>query len=133
MPDPYREPIKESKLIEAAPEVKQPEQAEGRLAEVLELEKKLAEKKAALGLAPETPIIEIQSAASEEAQGLKDIKDIEESQQVKALIDLAFNKGVMQATEVARHLDNPHLVDDFHRTLIKLYNELVDKGKLEEI
>ena len=147
MPDSYREPVEEKSQSEA-PAASQLEQ------EVLELERQLAAKKAALQekekpleqvLAKERPLVSPAvaptappSAAAatpatikEEAQKLK---GFEKNQQLKALIDLAFLKEVSYATEVARHLDNPYLMDEFHDTLIdEFHQKLVESGKLEEI
>ena len=58
----------------------------------------------------------------------------EKNEQLKNLVDLAFQKGISYATDVARDLDNPYLMDAFHDTLVdKLHKELVERGKLEEI
>jgi len=59
---------------------------------------------------------------------------LEKNQQLKNLVDLAFQKGISYATDVARDIDNPYLMDAFHDTLVdKLHKELVERGKLEEI
>jgi hypothetical protein len=54
--------------------------------------------------------------------------------QIALLIQLAFEKSVFEAVNVARKLDNPYLLDEFHDALVdKLYNQLVEKGKLKQI
>lgn len=161
MPDPYREPVEE-KSQSGAPSA--PTEASSLEQEVLELERQLAVKKAALpekdlsaealaeaekpleqvldkekpavspAVAPAAPpsaAAATPAAVKEEAQKLK---GFEKNQQLKALVDLAFLKGVSYATEVARHLDNPYLMDEFHDTLIdEFHQKLVESGKLEEI
>ncbi len=63
-----------------------------------------------------------------------DFKGLAKNQQLKNLVDLAFQKGIGYAADVARNLDSAYLMDEFHDTLIdKLHKELVEKGKLEEI
>jgi len=62
------------------------------------------------------------------------IKDQPKERQIQLLIDLALNKGVIEAVEVAKSLDSPYLVDELHDTLVdELYNKLVTEGKLEKI
>jgi len=153
MPDPYREPIEGEAPVSAAP-VKESTPIES---EILELERQLAEKKAALGERPLEQIMEkektgapvVSSPATAPAspvsppqgtsiqvidEDAKAIKSYEKNQQLKALVDLAFSKGVQHATEVVRNLDNPYLMDEFHDTLVdKLHEELVKRGKLEEV
>jgi hypothetical protein len=174
MPDPYRESTEEKPKLSPAP----PAAAGSLEQEVLELERQLATKKAALqekdlsvdlsakalasaealpsGAKAEKPLEQVlakeklaisptsapavtpavvsappEAAAKQEAQKLK---GIEKNQQLKALVDLAFLKGVSYATEVARHLDSPYLMDEFHDTLIdEFHQKLVESGKLEEI
>lgn len=147
MPDPYRESTTE-KSVEAAPAPPLSPVHQ----EILELERQLAEKKAALErpeIQESAPVQEqektftqvqtqIQAAPAAASSALppevESLKRIEKNQQLKGLIDLAFQKGVVYATEVARGLDNPYLVDEFHDTLIDEFRKkLVDSGKLEEI
>lgn len=52
-----------------------------------------------------------------------DIREKEHREQVEALVEIALTKGVLEAVSVARHLDNPHLLDDFHDMLIDEYYE----------
>lgn len=121
--------------------------------EIAELEKQLAQKRAMLGaekplekiigaekpspsavVAPVAPAASTPVAPPEikpEAQG---IKDLEKDQQVKKLVDLAFQKGIAYAADVAKEMDSAYLIDEFHDTLVdELHKELVEKGKLEEI
>ena len=44
------------------------------------------------------------------------------------MISLAFDKGAKKAILVARELDNPAILDEFHGILInRYYNELINK------
>jgi len=122
--------------------------------EILELEKKLAEKKRELEekkierpekelikeiikekteiLAPPkiTPIAP-KKTVIKKAQALKSEP---KERQIKLLIDLAFDKGVIHATEVARNLDSPYILDEFHDTLVdELYNYLIKQGRLKQL
>jgi hypothetical protein len=153
MNDLYREPIDEKSEAPAAPSAKSSVEQE-----ILELEKKLAAKRASL--TPEAPkpleqVLETEQAATKKfvqpdpqkisapltppvIQKAKDeaeaFRGMEKNQQLKGLVDLAFQKGVIYAAEVVRNLDNPYLMDEFHDTLADhLHKELVEKGKLEEI
>ena len=54
------------------------------------------------------------------------------SQQVGALISLVFEKGLEEAISVARQLDNPAILDEFHDILAdRYYKELVEKKILK--
>lgn len=67
-------------------------------------------------------------------QKAKQIKAEPKERQIKLLTDLAFEKGVSHAIEVARSLDNPYLLDEFHDALVdELYNKLVETGKLKQL
>ncbi len=147
MADNYREPI-DGKDVQA-PLVNQAEK------EILELEQQLASKKALLQekekpleqvLAKEQASIVVQDSASVSLpsaaqpvivaplQAAQALSGQEKGQQIKALVDLAFQKGVNYAADVARNLESPYLMDEFHDTLIdQLHKELVEKGKLEEM
>jgi len=62
----------------------------------------------------------------------KEIEKFPSSQQVDALISLAFEKGLPEAISVARDLENPALLDAFHDTLVDCYYKtLIEKGILK--
>jgi len=64
----------------------------------------------------------------------KQIKNQQKERQIKLLTDLAFEKGVIHATEVAKKLEDPYILDEFHDTLVdELYSYLVEQGKLKRI
>ncbi len=65
---------------------------------------------------------------------VKQLKDLDRSSQVKELCDLAFQKGLAFAIEVAKTLDNAYVLDEFHDTLVsELYNELIKEDKLKQM
>ena len=52
-----------------------------------------------------------------------DLKEQGHREQVEALVEIALTKGILEAVAVARHLGNPHLLDDFHDMLVDEYYE----------
>jgi len=139
--------IAEPKKIEKTPRINE---------EIVELEKKLAEKKQELrekeGVEKhekeiireilrekieQAKISESKTRGISPAQIIKEAKEIEKEpkeRQIQLLVGLAFEKGIFQAIEVAKNLDSPYLLDEFHDTLVdELYNKLVEAGKLEKI
>ena len=59
---------------------------------------------------------------------LKEIEDLEPSQQVGALVNLVFEEGLEKAISLARKLNNPAVLDEFHDVLVdNYYNFLVEK------
>lgn len=68
------------------------------------------------------------------AQKVQQIRKQPKERQIQLLIELAFEKGIIQAVEVAKQLDNPYLLDEFHDALVdQLYNKLVEMGKLKSL
>lgn len=58
----------------------------------------------------------------------EEIKKFEPDQQLGALISLVFEKGLSQAVSVARNLDNPAILDEFHDALVdRYYKAMVEK------
>lgn len=123
--------------------------------EIVELEKRLAEKKQELAEkkeverpdkeiikeiikekveVPAVPKVKPVAPLPHIVETVKEIKREPKERQIQLLTDLAFEKGVIHATEVARGLDNPYILDEFHDTLVdELYNYLVEQGKLKQI
>lgn len=61
-----------------------------------------------------------------------EIKKFPANQQVGALVALAFEKSLGEAIKVARHIDNPAILDEFHDILIdRYYKALVEKRKFK--
>ncbi len=68
------------------------------------------------------------------AQKAQQIKAQPKERQVQLLTGLAFEKGVSHAIEVAKRLDNPYILDEFHDALVdELYNKLIESGRLKAI
>ena len=107
--------------------------------EVLDLERKLAEKKSELAQEKQPKAKESIPPASSPGpapaqiqQQAQELKDLDKTNQIKRLCQLAFEKGLDEAVEVAKKLDNPYLLDEFHDTLVdELYQRLVEKGILK--
>lgn len=73
----------------------------------------------------QTPSFASPVKTRDEAQ---EISGFEPNQQVGALVSLVFQKGLTQAISVAREIDNPAILDEFHDTLVdRYYEELVKK------
>lgn len=51
------------------------------------------------------------------------------NQQVGSLVSLVFEKGLNEAISVAKALDNPAVLDEFHDTLVDRYYEELIKRK----
>jgi len=145
-------------LIEPKPETSEkiPEPTEVRPSleeEILELEKKLAEKKAEISKEKEAekePVkekveteIETEKVAptpvpppspTQVRQQVKDLQSLDRQNQVKILSDLAFQKGLDFAIQVAKDLDNAYVLDEFHDTLVdELYKRLIQEDKLKQL
>jgi len=55
--------------------------------------------------------------------------------QIQHLVDIALEKGVMHAVNVAKHLEDNYVLDMFHDKLLsdELHEALMKKGLIEEI
>lgn len=55
--------------------------------------------------------------------------------QVQHLVDIAINKGIVHAVDVAKHLENNYVLDTFHDKMMadELHDALVKKGMLKEL
>ncbi len=141
MPDQYREPVEETKAEKIVP----PENPElSKEPPVFspepEKEKKPEEILTKEAAPPTPPSSSIPAAPAPSAPNLSaaqaaaGLRGFEKNQQLKSLVDLAFEKGVHYATEVVKNLDNPYLLDEFHDILVdELHKKLVERGKLEEV
>jgi len=67
-------------------------------------------------------------------QKAQEIKAQPKERQIELLTQIVFEKGLDEAVEVAKNLDNSYLLDEFHDALVdELYNKLVEEGKLKAI
>ena len=68
------------------------------------------------------------------AQKIQELQEQPKERQIQILTEMALEKGVVYAVEIAKNLDSPYLLDEFHDVLVdQLYNKLVEEGKLEKI
>lgn len=66
-------------------------------------------------------------------QQTKYLMGLDKKNQIKALCDLAFQKGVDLAIEAAKNLNNAYVLDEFHDALIdidELREKLIERGDL---
>ncbi|TSC71456.1 MAG: hypothetical protein G01um101470_595 [Parcubacteria group bacterium Gr01-1014_70] len=64
-------------------------------------------------------------------QKADEIREKDHAEQTEALVGIALTKGILAAVRVARHLNNPHLLDDFHDMLVdEYYEKLIEARKL---
>jgi len=54
-----------------------------------------------------------------------DARDEAHREQIESLVEMAFSKGLVDAVEAARHLHNPHILDEFHDTLEDEYYDKI--------
>lgn len=67
-------------------------------------------------------------------QQVQKLKDEPKERQIELLVKMAFDRSVVEAVGVAKSLDSSYLLDEFHDTLVdKLYDKLVEQGKLKQI
>ena len=53
---------------------------------------------------------------------------------LQKLVDIAFERGLLEAITEARKTNDPYVIDAFHDALVdKLYEELIRRHKLEEL
>lgn len=128
--------------------------------EIAELERKLAEKKKAAGVAgveaphekeifrevvrehisekkaeiSALPPPQAEAHRAQVAQDADELKKLAEEKQLEELIKIAATKSPVQAAHIAEHLKNPRLLDDLHDYLSDhLYDKLVEARKLKEL
>jgi hypothetical protein len=154
--DKYQEPVKETPVavrqqdLQTEKPTPAEEKPNSKEQDILELERQLAQKKSELVQEKKfetEPAKETETETETENQPLpssppstqspqpvQPIKDLDKESQIKVLCDLAFEKGLDEAIEAAKQLNNPYILDEFHDTLVdELYKRLVEKGKLEQM
>ena len=65
-----------------------------------------------------------------------ELKTYESDKQIKALVEIALERSLADAVNIARRLDDAYLLDALHDVLIddeKLHQHLVVSGKLKEV
>jgi len=79
---------------------------------------------------PEQFLVEKQRMAPEElkkeSERIAGLRTEEEShqRQILELLQIAQDKGILNAVSVVKQLNNPHLEDDFHAALIKYFQNV---------
>lgn len=54
---------------------------------------------------------------------------LDHRERIEELAAIAFSKGIVEAVNIARRANNPHLLDEFHDALVdRLYDYLVQEG-----
>lgn len=57
---------------------------------------------------------------------------LDHREQIEELVAFAFSKGIVEAVNVARRANNPHLLDEFHDALVdRLYEYLIQEGVIK--
>lgn len=82
---------------------------------------------------PAAPVPATSQSANLAAKAEADrIREEEHHKQIESLVQIAVTKGIINAVSVARHLGNPHLMDDFHDALVdEYYDKLVAARVIE--
>ena len=126
----------------ATPEIIPSPEIEALKERVMQLETRL--KKEQPSVSPEKKEEKVKQDIKEYLQGLqqtpstaaplatrdeaKEIKKCWASKEVGALVSLVFEKGLDAAVSVAKQLENPAILDEFHDILAdRYYKELVEK------
>ncbi|PJE73304.1 MAG: hypothetical protein COV00_00540 [Candidatus Tagabacteria bacterium CG10_big_fil_rev_8_21_14_0_10_40_13] len=77
----------------------------------------------------QTPSFAPSPSTRDEAE---EIAKFEPNQQVGSLISLVFEKGLPEAISVARDLNNPAILDEFHDALVDhYYQEMIERKILK--
>ena len=102
---------------------------EGVVNEVEKKQEVRREIKRYLEEAQRTPSFAAPTATRDE---INEIRKMEPSQQIGALVSLVFEKDLKTAIQVAKDTDNPAILDEFHVALIDHYYQvLIDKDILK--
>ena len=114
-------------FLAAGASAKESAKGEKPLEQIISQEKPASSLSALQSSSAASPLAQVKEKAGE-------LKRYEKTQQLKGLIDIAFQKGISYAVDVVKEMDNPFLMDELHDVLVdELHKELVERGKLEEI
>lgn len=141
MPEPFYQKnfpeLKRSSGEEKMPEIKELQRRIEKIENILEKTESVKEReeivkneiKKYLEDLQKMPSFAIPTKARDEAE---EIKKFPPPQQVGTLIALVFDKGLEEAISVAKALNNPAILDEFHDTLVdRYYDVLIEKGVLK--
>ncbi|MBZ1356237.1 MAG: hypothetical protein KY054_00490 [Candidatus Nealsonbacteria bacterium] len=108
-------PVEKDVKLEQEPKIEDSKAGERIKEQMAELQKS----------APSTPV--------HTRDEFKEIKILPSTQQVGALLSLVFRDNKFDlALSIAKALDNPAVMDEFHDILIERYEELIEKGILKK-
>ncbi|QQG46347.1 MAG: hypothetical protein HYY55_00675 [Candidatus Niyogibacteria bacterium] len=65
----------------------------------------------------QTPTTSADASSDETKKAAQILQNEPHAKQIGELLNIAQKNGIIYAVEVARHLKNPHLLDDFHDRL----------------
>ena len=87
---------------------------------------------------PLPPVLPVQPTAdtSFHETKIEELKNYESDKQLKALVEIAFERSLQDAVDIAKRLDNAYLLDELHDVLMddeQLHKRLIESGKLEEL
>ena len=132
---PINQPEREASQKES-PEIKELKERLEKLEVRLEKERAPEEKEKMAKQEIKEYLMELQQSSSSSVSPMvtrdetEEIKKFEPSQQVGALISLVFEKGLAKAVSLARDLDNPAILDEFHDALVDHYFQTLIEKKI---
>ena len=108
--------------------------AENREAEITEENLQEVSPQQAVSISQQTTVADDKDKTKSAEKDFKKIKNLDTARQVEALSALAFEKGINHSVSIARNLNDAYLLDELHDKLVgELHEELVKRGKLKEI
>jgi len=154
--DKYMEPLEGDPVALSEKVELRENKPDSREQEILELEKRLAEKKQELSQVipekiekleiikeePKEPekLVEKEvvpptsKLSSKVKDQIKKLKELDRENQIKELCNLSFSEDLDFAVNVAKGLDDAYVLDEFHDALVdELYDKLVEQGELKKI
>lgn len=111
----------------------QAEPQKEQTSEILSAEKDQAYQNILSKLQTQTPVPAATGSVADDAKVAAEKMDAES--QIKHLVELATQKGVVHAVKVARHLESNYILDSFHDKLLseELHKALLEKGLIKEL
>lgn len=101
--------------------------------EVASAEKDQAYNKILSKVQTQIPVAAPTTSVSDDAKAVSEKMDAES--QVKHLVEIATQKGVVHAVKVARHMESNYILDSFHDKMLseELHKALLEKGLIKEL
>jgi hypothetical protein len=101
--------------------------------EVISAEKDQAYQNILSKVQTQAPTVDPSANVANDAKEASEKMDAES--QIKHLVELASQKGVVHAVKVARHLESNYILDSFHDKLLseELHKALLEKGLIQEL